>query len=311
MLKRNAGRPLHGYATYLLFLCLCLAGVSPAWSAPAAIELPQANGTQLVLDAPAEKIVTLAPNLAELVFAAGAGSKLAGTVEYSNFPPAVKQVPRIGDAFRIDLERIVQLAPDLVIAWPSGNPPSALHKLEKLGFTVWRVEIEQAEQIADSVEHIAMAAGTGDLGLGAATQLRERLKALQQANTGKTPISYFYQVSPRPLYTVNGRHIISRGLQLCGARNVFADLEALAPQISLEAVITANPQVMIAPQVEGEAPVLRAWQNWPNLRAVKNGALVYLPADEINQATPRLLDSLELACKLLDPLRKPKQQMEH
>ncbi len=234
-----------------------------------------------------------------------------GVVEYSNFPPLVKQVLRVGDAFRIDLERIVQLEPDLVIAWQSGNPPTALQKLEQLGLTVWRIEITRPEQIADSVQHIAVAAGTENHGRLVAGQLRDRLESLKHANAGKTPISYFYQVSQRPLYTVNGAHIISRSLEVCAARNIFSDLAALAPQISVESLVAANPQVMIAPQAEGDALALTAWQDWPSLQAVKNDALLYLPADEISQATPRLLDSLELACKLLDPVRESIQQMEH
>lgn len=310
MLRRFADQVVHGSSRYLLIAFLCLAGAFAARPVAADIVLRQADDTRLVLATPAEKIVTLAPNLAELVYAAGAGGKLAGTVEYSNYPPPVKRVPRIGDAFRVDLERIVQLEPDLVIAWPSGNPLTALQKLEQLGLVVWRIEITRPEQIADSVQHIAEAAGTEDLGLAAAAQLRQRLASLKRANAGKTPVSYFYQVSPRPLYTVNGSHIISRGLEVCAAHNIFSDLVALAPQIALEALIAADPQVMIAPQVEGESPALQAWQDWPNLRAVRNGAFVHLPADEISQATPRFLDSLELACKLLDPMRKPIQQME-
>jgi iron complex transport system substrate-binding protein len=310
LLKPVADHPAHGLSRYFLLALVCLAGILPARPANAAISLPQADDTNLVLARPAEKIVTLAPNLAELVFAAGAGGQLAGTVEYSNFPPPAKQIPRVGDAFRIDLERIMALAPDLVVAWPSGNPPAALQKLEQLGLTVWRVEITRPDQIADAVQHLAIAAGTQDRGLLVARQLRARLESLQRANTGKTPISYFYQVSQRPLYTVSGAHIISRGLEMCAARNVFAGLATLAPQISLEALLAADPQVIIAPQVEGETPALESWQDWPNLQAVKNGALVYLPADKISQATPRFLDSLELACKRLDPMRNAAPQME-
>ncbi len=311
MPKRLADCPTHVFPRYFLLALLCLGGAFPARSADAEITLPQAYGTRLVLQGPAEKIVTLAPNLAELVFAAGAGGKLAGAVEYSNFPPPAARVPRVGDAFRVDLERIVQLEPDLVIAWQSGNPPTALQKLEQLGLAVWRIEITRPGQIADSVQHIATAAGTEKHGLVIAAQLRERLESLKRSNAGKTPVAYFYQVSRQPLYTVNGAHIISRGLEVCGAHNIFSDLAALAPQISLEALIAADPQVMIAPQVEGEAPALEAWQGWPNLQAVKTGALLYLPADQISQATPRLLDSLELACKLLDPMRHPMRKMEN
>jgi iron complex transport system substrate-binding protein len=123
-------------------------------------------------------------------------------------------------------------------------------------------------------------------------------------------VDYFYQIAPRPLYTINGQHIISHSLAICAGHNVFSDLPALAPQVSRESVIIANPQVMIAPEIPGDPPALLTWQDWPQLQAVKNNNMLYLPADEINQATPRLLDSIDLACKLLDEVRSKQDQME-
>ena len=270
----------------------------------AAITLLQADGTTLALSNPAESIVTLAPNLAELVFAAGAGERLTAVVEYSNFPKEVNQLPRVGDAFRIDLERIMELSPDLVIAWQSGNPPGALQKLEQLGLAVWRIEITRPEQIASSVEQISIAAGTAAHGQVVAGQLRDRLQKLKKTNADKAPVSFFYQVSHRPLFTVNGQHIISRGLELCAASNIFSELTTLAPQVSREALVAADPQVMIAPQVEGDPLDPEAWRAWPGLQAGTHRALLYVPADEISQATPRMLDSREWACELLNPVRQ-------
>ena len=272
--------------------------------ASAAVVLQHTGGGELVLDEPAQRIVTLAPNLAELVFAAGAGERLVGTVEYSNFPAAARRVPRVGDAFRIDLEGVLALNSDLVIAWPSGNPPGALDKLEQMGLRVWRVEIRAPEEIAETVERIATAAGTVAAGTAVAGQLRERLEALRLEHAGKSPVSYFYQVSPRPLYTVNGAHIISRGLALCGAENVFADLATLAPQVSIEAVVAADPMAMIAPRTTGGPADLESWRSWPALQAVRNQALIYLPADSISQATPRLLEALDPACEQIDEARQ-------
>ena len=272
--------------------------------ANADIQLLQANGETLTLAAPARRIITLAPNLAELVFAAGAGDHLLAVVEYSDFPEAVLHIPRVGNAFRIDLERIIELKPDLVIAWQSGNPQTALHKLDQLGITVWQLEITRPEEIADVVESISLAAGTQTQGRISATQLRGRLSVLSQENAGKPPIEFFYQVAARPLYTINDQHIISRSLEICGGHNVFARLQTLAPQISREAVILEDPQVMIAPEIQGTPPALQHWQEWSRLQAVQNNAMLYLPADAISRAGPRLLDSIELACKLLDEVRK-------
>jgi iron complex transport system substrate-binding protein len=294
---------------FLLSLSISI-GLIATQTSIASISLPQANGETLTLPGPAMRIITLAPNLAELVFSAGAGDRLEAVVEYSNFPAQVAQLPRIGDAFRIDLERILEFEPDLVIAWKSGNPQTALKKLEQLGINVWQVEITRPEEIADVVENISRAAGTETTGQTVAGQLRSRLAQLQQKNAKKTPVSYFYQIAPRPLYTINGRHIISRSLEICGGKNIFSELAALAPQISIESVIIANPQAMIAPGIPDDAPALRTWLDWPQLQAVQNKNMLYLPADEISQATPRLLDSIDLACELLDKVRSPDKQVE-
>lgn len=286
-----------------LFKGIVFLGLATAHVCAADITLPQANGESLTLPGPAERIITLAPNLAELLFAAGGGDQLVAVVEYSNFPPPVAQLPRVGDAFRIDLERIHALEPDLVIAWKSGNSQTALQKLEQLGITVWQIEITRPGDIARTLEDMSRAAGTESVGMDVARQKRDRLAELKNRNSGKAPVEFFYQIAARPLYTINGQHIISRSLEICGGVNVFADLPALAPQISRESVILANPRAMIAPENPGDAPALQDWQEWPGLQAVKADNMLYLPADEISQAAPRLLDSIELACRLLDEVR--------
>jgi iron complex transport system substrate-binding protein len=288
----------------VLYAGIVLFALSYGQTTVADISLPQADGGTLNLPAPAKRIITLAPNLAELVFAAGAGDHLVAVVEYSDFPPQVNQLPKVGDAFRIDLERIIELEPDLVIAWESGNPQTALQKLTQLGLKVWQLEITEPQEIATAVEDISKAAGTEDLGMPVAKNLRQRLGNLQRQNAGKTPVTFFYQIASTPLYTVNGQHIISRSIEICGATNVFKTLSSLAPQVSRESVILANPQAMIAAQIPGESPALAVWFEWPRLQAVKDKALLYLPADDISRAAPRLLDSIELACRLLDQVRR-------
>lgn len=271
------------------------------------ITLTQANGEALVLPAPAKSIITLAPNLAELVFAAGAGVQLIAVGAYSDYPPEVKDIPEIGDAFRIDLERILSLQPDLVIAWPSGNPQAALQKLTDLGIAVWQVEITKPEEIADVVDAIALAAGTQSTGHAKAQELRQQLAALIENNADKEPLDYFYQIASEPLYTVSGEHIISRSMAVCGGRNIFAELTTLAPQINRESVIQANPQVMIAGEIPGQPAALNGWLEWSNLDAVKNQAFVYIPVDNISRAGPRLLEGIEFACQQFDEIRSANQ----
>lgn len=268
------------------------------------ITLEQADGARLSLPAPATRLVTLSPHLTELVFAAGAGELLVATVAYSDYPLDARDVPRIGDAFRLDAEGILARRPDLVIAWDSGNPQAAVGQLRDLGLTVWSVEIREPHEIADVLEAIGTATGRTESARTEAGQVRQRLERLVRRYDRAEPIDYFYQVGVKPLFTINGEHLIARGLALCGGRNIFAGESGLAFQVGYEAVIVADPDALIAPQTEGAPDPLAAWREWPAMRAVRRDALFLLPADPVSRATPRFLDSLELACTLLDDLRK-------
>lgn len=263
------------------------------------ITLQQADGSQLILDRPATTIITLSPHLAELAFAAGVGERLIATVEHSNYPAAAAGLPRVGDAFRLDLERIVNLKPDLLIAWQSGNPALAVDRLQELGLTTWVIEIRQPEEIASTLQQMGAAGGQAQAGQAAAEQTRSRLQEIRQAGIGKPRVRYFYQVAAQPLFTLNGQHLVSQSLALCGGENIYADEAALAPQISLESVILLDPEVMFAPAVEGHDQPLAAWQQWPRLQAVKNQRLYNLPADEISRASSRMLEAVATACSLL------------
>jgi len=277
-----------------------------AWAsiAPAAeLRVAQADGSELRLAKPATRIVTLAPHLAEGVFAAGAGRQLIATVEYSEYPAAAVDIPRIGDAFRLDIERILALQPDLVVAWDSGNPRPAVEQLRQLDLPVWSVEIREPREIPAFIEAVGRASGHTAEAATEAARLRARLDDLERRYAGAQPLRYFYQVDAKPLFTVNGQHLISRGLSLCGGVNIFAGESGLAFQVARESVIVANPDAMLAPRLPGAADPLAGWRAWPGLAAVRQGALFLLPADEISRATPRFLDSLDQACRLLQGLR--------
>lgn len=283
-------------------LCLYLAFYTH--QAAAQIRLPQSDGGILELREPATRLITLAPHLTELVFAAGAGDLLIATGAYSEFPEAAKSLPRIGDAFRIDMERIIALQPELILAWDSGNPRLAIGQLRALGLPTWTLEIRQPGEIAVTLQQIGEATGRVDSGRRAAVRFMSRLNRLASRYSEGAPLDYFYQVEQKPLFTINGTHLISQVLSLCGGRNIFGDESALAFQVTHEAVVLANPHALFAPAVTGQADPLAEWKQWPGLTAVRHGALFLLPADEISRATPRLLDAAEIACRLLDGLRE-------
>jgi len=298
--KSFSGRwPRRGYNG---LISLVLASVSlPLF---ASIELQQADGSTLKLPRPARTLITLAPNLTELAFASGAGKQVIATVAFSEFPAAAASIPRIGDAFRLDLERILTLKPDLVIAWQSGNPQQAIARLQGLGIPVWSIEIRRPEQIATTLEWFGQATGNTDSAKLAAQKTRDKLAELARPYAGLAPVRYFYQVASNPLYTINGEHLIARTLALCGGVNIFQNQSALAPQVSREAVIAADPQALLAPSGPMQRDPLASWRDWPGMQAVADGAMFLLPADEISRATPRMLDAVATACRLLHHISK-------
>jgi iron complex transport system substrate-binding protein len=262
-----------------------------------ALEVTDDAGQRIWLEQPAQRILTLSPHATELVYAAGAGHRIAGAVNHSDYPEAAKALPGIGNATQLDRERILSLAPDLVIAWDSGNRQADLAWLEKRGIAVYRSEPRRLEQIATNIEQIGTLAGTSATADQAAAHFQQRLAALREHYQRGTPLTVFYQLWPQPLMTINGEHIISEVLRLCGGENIFPDLPALAAQVSREAVILANPQVIITSTHGGENQSLQQWRGWPTLQAVRDGHLYHVEADLIHRQTPRILDGATTICQ--------------
>jgi iron complex transport system substrate-binding protein len=256
------------------------------------------TGASVRLAQPARRIVTLAPHLAETLYAAGAGDQLVGTVEYSTYPEAAKKKARVGSYARLDLEAIVALKPDLVIAWQSGNAAAHIDRLRALGYTVYVSQPNRLDDIAVEIERFSVLAGTEAVGKVVAGQFRERLAGLQKRYGARPPVRTFYQIWKQPLMTVGGQQIISSVIRLCGGENVFAKLETLAPTVTVEAVITANPEAIVASGMgEARPEWLDDWKRWTSIAAVARDNLFFVPPDLIQRHTPRLLDGAERLCQ--------------
>ena len=284
----------------LCFLSLCLfaCGVS------AEVRLTGADGVSVTLKAPAQRVVSLAPDLAELLYDVGAGDTLKGTVEYSDYPAAAKAVPRVGDGFHMDPEKVLALKPDLVLAWAGGTPQSLTDKLRSLGVPVLAIGTHELTDIAANLETVGSATGHEAAAAKAAGDFRERLAALQDSYAQAAPVRVFYEVSEEPLFTVGGAQSISRLMRLCGGRNVFADLSELGPAVSFEAVLARDPQAIVTGDGEGDvAERFKRWQQWPELSAVRYKNLYAVNDDWISRATPRLLDAGKQLCEDLDKAR--------
>ena len=271
--------------------------------AQAGIVVTDAGGTDIRLAAPARRIVSLAPYITELLFAAGAGNRLVGTVDYSDYPPAARALPRVG-GHSLDLEAIVALKPDLVIAWESGSANAAVSRLRSMGLTVHLSQPNRIGDIAGELESIGRLAGTEATANAAAKAFRERHAGLAARYSRRPPVAVFYQIWKQPLMTVNGKQIISDAIRLCGGRNVFSHLPVLAPTVTVEAVIAANPEVIVASGMgEARPEWLDDWRRWNTLAAVAGDNLYFVPPDLIQRHTPRILDGAEKLCADLESAR--------
>ncbi|HHH35257.1 MAG TPA: cobalamin-binding protein [Gammaproteobacteria bacterium] len=260
------------------------------------------------LPVPAQRIVSLAPHLTELLFSAGAGERIVGTVAYSDYPPEARRIPRVGDAFHLDLERILALRPDLVVAWRSGIRDEDLQRLRTLGFPVYVADSTRLAGIASELEDLGRLAGTGKQARAAARDYLDRLRALTARYQGRAPVTVFYQVWDRPLMTVSDRHVIGQVIRRCGGRNPFGDLAELTPTVDPEALVAADPQVMIAAAGGGD-PFAR-WRDMPVLRAVRAGHLFTVPGDWISRPSLRLLQGMARVCAILDEVRDARDEGE-
>jgi iron complex transport system substrate-binding protein len=255
----------------------------------------------VTLPQPAHRIVSLAPHATELLFAAGAGGYVVGASDYSDYPPAAKQLPSVGSSSALDIERIAALKPDLAIAWSSGNSASQLARLRALGIPVFESEPRQLEAIASSLQRLAQLAGVPDNGAAAAKAFNARLAQLTATYQQRPPVRVFYQIWQKPLMTLNGKHMVSSVIRLCGGENVFGQLPQLAPTVSTEAVLAANPEVIFAAD-GGNAPDT-GWRRFPTLAAVAGSNLFTLTPDWMSRPGPRILDGAAELCQKLDLAR--------
>ncbi len=258
----------------------------------------------VVLDAPATRIVSLAPHITELLFAIGAGEKIAAVVRHSDYPAAARALPRIGEIKTVNFEALIALQPDLVLAWHSGNGAELIARLRELGLRVYASEPRALPDIAATLSKLGRLTGHEQQADAAAAAFLSEYTALRERYAGANPVRVFYQVWNEPLVTLNGRHLVSNIIRLCGGENVFAAAIPLAPKINIEAVVRANPQVIIASGAGDARPAwLDMWDAWPSIDAVRDGQLYFVPPDLLQRHTPRILAGARLLCAQLEKAR--------
>ena len=250
----------------------------------------------------ASRVVSLSPALSEMVVELGVADLLVGRLEAGEPLPELTSVPSVGRYGQLDMERLVSLQPDLLLLWPGSVGAAQREQLRRLNIPTYTAEPASLDQLADQVEALAMALNRPERGQALAAQLRQRLAQLRQRLAQlreqyrrDPPLRAFYQVWDQPLYTLGGGQIISDALAVCGASNVFDDLTLPAPQVSIEAVLQRNPEVIIA----STQAQLDAWKAWPQLDAVKHGRLLLLVDKGLERPSGQMLEATAKLCEQL------------
>ena len=283
----------------IVFITLCFTVTTHA-----SISVIDDSGRTVEMKSAAQRIISLAPHVTESLFAAGAGNKIVGAVSYSDYPEEAKKIPRVGGYPSLNLEKIVSLKPDLVIAWTSGNSFKQVEKLVSLGLTVFMSEPRYPEDIAKTIQRFGMLAGTNDIASKSHEDFMHHYQSLKKRYSNKEKVKVFYQIWNKPLMTISGAHLISDIITLCGGENVFSDLKVLTPRISLEYVLATKADVIVSGGMGKARPDwLDDWKAWPALPAVKNKQLYFVEPSLMQRVGPRILRGADKLCEILDKAR--------
>ncbi len=306
-MQRNAGSWVRGVA----MAAACASTVAMAMAMPMATATAAGPavrddaGHDVRLARPAARIASLAPHLTELLYEIGAGDRLVAATAYSDYPDAAKRLPRVGGLAGIDLETLVAVRPDLVVAWQSGTAAAELAQIGRLGIPLFVDEPHTLADVAATIERLGTLTGETDGAATAAARFRARVATLGATYAGRRPVRVFYQVWGDPLMTIGGKQLITQVIALCGGVNVFAQSNTLAPTVDAEAVIRADPELIVTSAENADHRVdLARWQRWVGVTAVREQRWLFLDPAVVTRPSSRILDGAERLCRAIDAARR-------
>ena len=274
-------------------------------AAGAAITVLDDDGRQVTLQKPALRVIAMAPHATELVYAAGGAEKIIAAVDYSDFPEAAKRLPRVGSNRQVDMERVAALKPDLIVIWLHGSSERQIEQIRALGIPMFHSEPKKLSDIPESLQRIGRLMGTEKTADAAAATLRAQLGALAARYAGRSPVRMFYQVWDKPLYTLNGGHIVSDAVRLCGGENIYAAMKVTAPVVSAESVLSEDPEAIISTgERSKDDGGVAVWKPYTSMTAVRRDNLFQLDGNLLNRAGPRMVAGAAALCEKLELARQ-------
>jgi iron complex transport system substrate-binding protein len=277
--------------------------------AGAAITVLDDDGKQVTLQKPALRVIGMAPHATELIYAAGGGAKIIAAVDNSDYPEAAKSLPRVGSNRQVDMERVAALKPDLIVIWLHGSSERQIEQIRALGIPMFHSEPKKLAEIPDSLNRIGKLLGTEKVADAAAADLRKQLAALSARYAGRAPVRMFYQVWDKPLHTLNGGHIVSDAVRLCGGENIYAHMKVTAPVVSQESVLGEDPEAIVSTgERSKEDGGVAIWRPFTTMTAVRRNNLFRIDGNLLNRAGPRMIAGAAALCEKLALARQHRKQ---
>lgn len=255
----------------------------------------------VTLDQPAKRVISLSPHATELMFEVQAGARVVGASEFSDYPDAARQIPRVGDSFSLNVEKILSLTPDLILAQRISNIEAQLETLANQGIPIYYTDPQSFSAIEQTQRNLGLLVGQQEAGEAAAMAFRKGMEELAARYGDQSTVSVFYQVWHDPLFTLSDRNFMGDVIAVCGARNIFAEATMPSPQVGLESVVSANPDVIIAGASNRSGLII--WDDMTELSAVANGHLYTVDPDLTARPTSSLLAGAEAVCGAVSKAR--------
>ena len=250
----------------------------------------------------AQRVITLSPHATELAYSSGLGSKLIAVSEASDYPEEAQKIETVANYQGIKLERILALKPDLVIAWSPNFYPREMRQLKQFGIPIVYTSIQKLDDIPSTILQLSQWSDNPSIGQKNAVLFTKTLSQLREKYQHLQPIRYFFQLSQKPVISVSEFNWPSDIFNICGGKNILSNTSIPYPQVSLEQIITANPQVIFTTNDERE--INAQWKNWPQMPAVKHQFIWSLNSNWINRPTMRSLKAIKQVCQHLNIVRE-------
>ncbi len=280
-----------------------------ALNASAAITVLDDDGRKVTLQKPALRVIAMAPHATELVYAAGGADRIIAAVDYSDYPEAAKSLPRVGSNRQIDMERVAALKPDLIVIWLHGSSERQIEQIRTLGIPMFHSEPKKLAEIPGSLTRIGKLMGTEKVADAAAADLSKQLASLAARYAGRPPVRMFYQVWDKPLHTLNGGHIVSDAVRLCGGENIYAGMKVTAPIVNVESVLGEDPEAIVSSgERSKEDGGVAVWKPYTSMTAVRRDNLFRIDGNLLNRAGPRMIAGAAILCEKLELARQHRKQ---